>query len=77
MSIPAMRKIRPPCAGISVRITPESLSALLRNGCPFSSGVYTWGPTDVTPAHLEYTTWKEFNGEIHANFYSFKKMDRQ
>ena len=34
-----------------------------------------WGPNDVTPAHLEYSTWKEFNGEIHANFYLIRKSE--
>ena len=34
-----------------------------------------WGSNDsVTPAHLEFSTWKEFNDEFHATFYSFRKI---
>ena len=39
-SIPELRKNCPFSTGIGVRITPELLSALNRNRCPFWSGVY-------------------------------------
>ena len=35
-----------------------------------------WSPdVPVTPGRLEFSTWKEFGGEVHVNFYTFESCD--
>ena len=37
--------------------------------------IQPWGTcVDCTPARLSYGSWREFNGEIHVNFYTYKKV---
>ena len=36
-----------------------------------------WAPNvDFPPARLSFGSWKEFGGQFHVNFYTFKKLER-